>query len=107
MTALKTKNADSDNGKSSVTATLEDQVNPYTRVTIRSEGKEETHRLVHHLQEAGFRFERMPSEEEIEKQAKDYADNMLIKHLGRKMYIALQHGNFLQRLAAKYIYNKN
>lgn len=90
---------------SGLKATLEDQSNPITRLTIQSEGREETHRLVHQLQNAGYLFERILTDSEMQQQAEDMAERMIMHNLGRRFNKALQAKGLL-KLAAKYIYFK-
>jgi hypothetical protein len=71
-----------------------------------SNGQEETHQLIHHLKDSGFRFEKMPSEEELEEKAQKFANEQLVKHLGKRMMKAIDSNKLLLRLAAKYVYTK-
>lgn len=84
-------------------ATFEDQPNLITKLTIQSNGVQETHRLIYELQ-GSYHFERMPTEEEMIARAKKLAKQIMYQNLGKKLFKGLHSKKRLMKLAASYVW---
>jgi hypothetical protein len=88
-------------------ATLEHQPTLYTRLTIQTRNQQERYNLVDQLKQEGYLFQRVPTEQEMERQAQEFANMIMIKTAGQKLLKAMESKSYWVKLMARIIWDKH